>query len=57
MVASLLVCHLEHLDEKSLFELDVREDRIIIIRAKEPRRHIPLTKCLKKSDGNDFELT
>jgi antitoxin component of MazEF toxin-antitoxin module len=43
--------------EKSQVEVSIEGDELTIIRAKEPRRHIPLAERLKGWDGQPYALT
>jgi antitoxin component of MazEF toxin-antitoxin module len=42
--------------ETSKIEVSMTDDELIISRAKEPRRHIPLAERLKDWDGQSYEL-
>jgi antitoxin component of MazEF toxin-antitoxin module len=43
--------------ETSQVEVTATDNGLLITRAKEPRRHIPLAERLKEWDGKSYELT
>ena len=47
----------EGITEKSRVEVTATDNRLIITRAKEPRRHIPLAERFKNWDGKPYEMT
>jgi antitoxin component of MazEF toxin-antitoxin module len=47
----------EGITETSKVEVSATDSGLIITRAKEPRRHIPLAERLKNWDGQPYEIT
>ena len=46
----------EGITEKSCVEINTTDSGLLITRAREPRRHIPLSERLKDWDGRPYEI-